>query len=44
MTKKDLKELRLLLLTVQMKQAADKSITLPLKANGIKNKGVNIHD
>jgi hypothetical protein len=44
MTKKDLKELRLLLLTVQMKQAADKRITFPLNENGVKNKGVNIHD
>jgi hypothetical protein len=43
MTKKELKELRLLLLTVQMKQAADKRITMPFKTNGMKNKGVIIH-
>jgi hypothetical protein len=43
MTKKELKELRLLLLTVQMKQAADKRVTKPFKTNGMKNKGVIIH-
>jgi hypothetical protein len=44
MTKKELKELRLLLLTVHMKQAADKRVTMSLKTNGMKNKGVIIHD
>lgn len=44
MTKKELKELRLYLLTVQLKQAADKRIKLPIKQNGMKTKGVIIHD
>ena len=43
MTKKDFEELRLLLLTVQMKQAADKRVTMPFKTNGMENKGVIIH-
>ena len=38
MTKKELKELRLLLLTVQMKQAADKRVTMPFKTNGMEKK------
>lgn len=44
MTPKDLKELRLLLLTVQLKKAADKRILMPLKMDGMKRKGVVIHD
>ena len=43
MTKKDFKELKLYLLTVKLKQAADKRIKLPMKQNGMKNKGVIIH-
>lgn len=44
MTEKDMKELRLLLLTVQLKQAAEKRVGKTLKPNGMKKKGVIIHD
>jgi hypothetical protein len=44
MTQKDMKELRLLLLTVQLQKAAEKRIGKTLKTNGMKNKGVPIHD
>ena len=44
MTPKDLKELRLLLLTVQLKKAAERRVAIPLKTNGMKRKGVVVHD
>lgn len=44
MTEKEIKELRLLLLSVQLKKAAEKRINKPHEANGMKNKGVPIHD
>lgn len=44
MTEKEIKELRLLLLTVQLKQAAEKRVGKSLEANGMKKKGVLIHD
>lgn len=44
MTEKDIKELKLLLLTVQLKKAAEKRICITLKTNGMKRKGVIIHD
>jgi hypothetical protein len=44
MTEKEIKELRLLLLMVQLKQSAEKRVGKPLEANGMKKKGVPIHD
>jgi hypothetical protein len=43
MTKEDFEELKLLLLTVQLKQAADKRMKLPVKTNGMVKKGVIIN-
>lgn len=44
MTEKEFQELRLLLLTVQLKQAAEKRVGKTLSTNGMKNKGVPIND
>lgn len=44
MTEKEIEELKLLLLTAQMKQFAEKRVGKTLEANGMKKKGVPIHD
>lgn len=43
MTEKEFKELKLLLLIAQMKKSSNKRIKLPVKTNGMENKGVIIH-
>ena len=43
MTQKELEELKLLLLTVQLKKAANKRIKLPVKQDGMQRKGVIIN-